>query len=216
MHRSNIVVGISALAAIVLFLFCSEKIIFANNSFSLEDASIQEEVSSIACALSEGQICFDFDNLSDIPPTCLSDYLASRRTDFFTAEECREDPQNLVAYLDYGQIVQILKHDFNVDELPFEVENKENFVLRIQLGTLMRGYHNIEMQKKGNVVIATVYYSHFEYAGPLDGGDWAPVSEQGRILYRMVYELKYIDNHFVVNSGRLLYGWGDYDGYSWD
>lgn len=215
MRRSKVVAGLSVLAVVVFLLLCNKKG-FGNTSFSLEDASTQEEISNIALALSEGQICFNFNGLSGIPPMHLRGYLAARRDEFFTAEECREDPQNLVAYLDYEQMVQILKYDFNVDELPFEVDNKNNFVLRIQLGTLMRGYHNIELEQKGNTVIATVYYSNFEYPGPLDGEDWVPVSEQGRILYRMKYKLKYLNDHFVVDSGQLLYGWGDYDGYVWD
>lgn len=212
MHRSKIVLGFSVLAVVVLLIFCSKKIALGNASFSLEDASIQEEVSNIACALSEGQVCFDFDDLLDIPPICLKGYAASRREDFFTAEECREDDQNLVAYLDYEQMLQILKHDFNVEELPFEVDNKEHFVLRIRLGFLMRGYDNIEMEQKGNIVTATVYYSNYEYAGTLLGEEMVPVDEQGRILYRMKYKLKYLNDHFIVDSGRLLYGWGDYDG----
>lgn len=212
MHRSKIVLGFSVLAVVVLLIFCSKKIALGNASFSLEDESIQEEVSNIACALSEGQVCFDFDDLLDIPPICLKGYAASRREDFFTAEECREDDQNLVAYLDYEQMLQILKHDFNVEELPFEVDNKEHFVLRIRLGFLMRGYDNIEMEQKGNIVTATVYYSNYEYAGTLLGEEMVPVDEQGRILYRMKYKLKYLNDHFIVDSGRLLYGWGDYNG----
>lgn len=105
MHRLKILAGISALAVIVLFLLCNKWEELNSSSFSLDDASIQEEVSNIACALSEGQVCFDFDDLSDIPPICLKGYAASRREDFFTAEECREDDQNLVAYLDYEQRV---------------------------------------------------------------------------------------------------------------
>lgn len=212
MHRSKIVLGFSVLAVVVLLILCSKKIALGNASFSLEDESIQEEVSNIACALSEGQVCFDFDDLLDIPPICLKGYAASRREDFFTAEECREDDQNLVAYLDYEQMLQILKHDFNVEELPFEVDNKEHFVLRIRLGFLMRGYDNIEMEQKGNIVTATVYYSNYEYAGTLLGEEMVPVDEQGRILYRMKYKLKYLNDHFIVDSGRLLYGWGDYNG----
>lgn len=212
MHRSKIVLGFSVLAVVVLLIFCSKKIALGNASFSLEDEAIQEEVSNIACALSEGQVCFNFDDLSDIPPICLKGYAASRREDFFTAEECREDDQNLVAYLDYEQMLQILKHDFNIEELPFEVDNKEHFVLRIRLGFLMRGFDNIEMEQKGNIVTATVYYSNYEYAGTLLGEEIVPVDEQGRILYRMKYKLKYLNDHFIVDSGRLLYGWGDYDG----
>lgn len=210
MRRVKIVIGISVLAVIVLFLLCNKWEELNNSSFSLEDESIQEEISNIACALSEGQVCFDFDDLSDIPPICLKGYAASRREDFFTAEECREDDQNLVAYLDYEQMLQILKHDFNVEELPFEVDNKEHFVLRIRLGFLMRGFDNIEMEQKGNIVTATVYYSNYEYAGPLIGEEIVPVDEQGRILYRMKYKLKYLNDHFIVDSGRLFYGWGDY------
>lgn len=82
MHRSKIVLGFSVLAVVVLLIFCSKKIALGNASFSLEDASIQEEVSNIACALSEGQVCFDFDDLLDIPPICLKGYAASRREDF--------------------------------------------------------------------------------------------------------------------------------------
>lgn len=212
MHRLKILAGISALAVIVLFLLCNKWEELNSSSFSLDDASIQEEVSNIACALSEGQVCFDFDDLSDIPPICLKGYAASRREDFFTAEECREDDQNLVAYLDYEQMLQILKHDFNIDDLPYEVDNKEHFVLRIRLGFLMRGYDNIEMEQKGNIVTATVYYSNYEYAGPLLGEEIVPVDEQGRILYRMEYKLKYLNDHFIVDSGKLLYGWGDYEG----
>ena len=205
MHRLKIVTGISALTVIVLFLLCNKWEELSSSSFSLEDASIQEEVSKIACALSEGQVCFDFDDLSDIPPICLKGYVASRREDFFTAEECRVDHQNLVAYLDYEQMLQILKYDFNVEELPFEVDNKEHFVLRIRLGTLMRGYDNIEMEQKGNIVTATVYYSNYEYAGQFFGEEIVPVNEQGRILYRMEYKLKYLNNHFIVDSGQLFY-----------
>ena len=210
MHRVKIVVGISTLAVIVLFLLCNKWKELNSSSFSLEDESIQEEISNIAIALSEGQICFNFDDLSDIPPMCLHGYVAARREDFFTAEECREDPTNLVAYLDYEQMLQILKHDFNIEELPFEVDNKEHFVLRIRLGFLMRGFDNIEMEQKGNIVTATVYYSNYEYAGPLLGEEIVPVDEQGRILYRMKYKLKYLNDHFIVDSGRLFYGWGDY------
>ena len=69
----------------------------------------------------------------------------------------------------------------------------------------MRGYDNIEMEQKGNIVTATVYYFNYEYAGPFFGEEIVPVNEQGRSLYRMEYKLKYLNNHFIVDSGQLFY-----------
>lgn len=115
-------------------------------------------IDSMLCGLVEADILYEFDNASQIVPFHFPMYMSYRAYDYFEIqmdEEMRMD-------INSEQILQILKGDFGVSELPFKCDNIKDLSANLQFGNQGFGFGFEKCSQNGNTitVLADMYRSY--------------------------------------------------------
>lgn len=86
----------------------------------------------------DAPIC-SFDTPSQMTPRFLVMYVSTVAGKYYTQEQMHlyenDNPRDIFVYFDYEQVRHILKEELELDDIPFEVENKENFRVTWVAGT---------------------------------------------------------------------------------
>lgn len=86
----------------------------------------------------DAPIC-SFDTPSQMTPRFLVMYVSAVAGKYYTTEQMHlyenDNPHDMFIYFDYNQVRHILKEEFELEEIPFDVENKENFRVKWVAGT---------------------------------------------------------------------------------
>lgn len=117
-------------------------------------------IDSMLCGLIEADILYEFDNASQIVPRHLPMYMSYRAYDYFEIQMDDEMSMDING----EQILQILKGDFGISELPFKCDNIKDLTASLQFGNQGFGFGFKKCSQNGNTitVLADMYRTYQE------------------------------------------------------
>lgn len=183
----------------------------SNSKLNVED--LESKISSRISSL-RFYALYDFNSPSELTPQCIAEYIRGVCNEYPFAQSVfdKADKSQIGAYLNYEQVMQIVEKEFGLNELPFEIDNKESICLSVMPSDSPEIRIQSIQQKDDIITVITdaPYERIFDmwnnpYTYDKDSNDWMMAAGLDvKIEVSMEYKFKIVDGTPMLLSGKRL------------